>query len=143
MMAPIDLAARRAGRTRDVGTIKEQVIEGAEPLHALVSGWHLTSLQERHLIGAERSLVALQTLLSEPRRHVPATEAAMQHSPQKKNPAGGPGFSVSQALGNGLQNQGHLARGRSIRYWSDWKAYSGRARAIVPTVLHAGGRFAS
>lgn len=76
MSGPIDLAARRAARTLDAGAIKEHIAEGAETLYALVSGWNLTHVREAHIVGAERSLVALQGLLIQLRARLPETPDA-------------------------------------------------------------------
>lgn len=77
MTAPIDLGARRAARTLDAAAIKQQIAEGAESLFALVSGWHLTHVREAHVVGAERSLIALQGLLIQLRAKLPeAPDAA-------------------------------------------------------------------
>lgn len=71
MSGTIDLAARRAARTLDAGAIKEQIADGAESLYAFVSGWNLTHVREAHIVGAERSLVALQGLLIKLRARLP------------------------------------------------------------------------
>lgn len=65
----------RHAYTPDKGDVVENIIRGCESLHAQVSGWHLTVLRESHIIGAERSLVALQALLIQLRGHVPASAA--------------------------------------------------------------------
>lgn len=70
--APIyDLAARRAAQPRDRRAIIDNIDAGVTALLAQVSGWPVTFLRESHLIGAERSLVALQGLLIELREFVP------------------------------------------------------------------------
>jgi hypothetical protein len=77
MTVPVhDMDLRRALYGQDRGTIVDNVIDGAESLHALVSGWHLTALRESHVVGAEHSLVALQTMLIALRQHVPVSGAA-------------------------------------------------------------------
>ena len=65
-----DLAARRAARTRDSGVVLEDLKSGAESLLAVVSSWPCVPLRESHLIGAERTLTALQALLYELRGFV-------------------------------------------------------------------------
>jgi hypothetical protein len=75
MSAPIYLQARREARTRDARSVVESIVEGSESLLTLVSGWPLTTLREGHIVSAERSLVALQVLLCDLRRHVPASGA--------------------------------------------------------------------
>ncbi len=70
--APIyDLAARRAAQPRDRRAIIDNIDAGVTALLAQVSGWPVTHLREAHIIGAERSLVALQGLLIELREFVP------------------------------------------------------------------------
>lgn len=67
-----DLQARRIARPRDRGQIVQDIIEGTESLHAHVSGWPVTYLRESHIIGVERSLVALLGELIALRAYVPA-----------------------------------------------------------------------
>lgn len=75
MSTVVDLSVRRAHLPIDRRGVVDAIVEGAESLHAMTSAWPLTSLRESHVVGAERSLVALQTLLSQLRRHVPASGA--------------------------------------------------------------------
>jgi hypothetical protein len=75
MSTVIDLSVRRAHLPADRGSVVDAIVEGAESFHALTSAWPLTPLREAHIIGAERSLVALQTLLVQLRRHVPARQS--------------------------------------------------------------------
>ena len=72
MSTVVDLSVRRIHLPIDRGSVVDAIVEGAESFHALTSAWPLTPLREAHIIGAERSLVALQTLLVQLRRHVPA-----------------------------------------------------------------------
>jgi len=70
--APIfDLRARRAAQPRDSRTIIDEIDAGVASLHAHVAGWPVMYLREGHIIGAERSMVALQGLLIELREFVP------------------------------------------------------------------------
>jgi len=54
----------------DPQRVVDQVIEGTNALHCLVSTWDQDTIRETHIIGAERSLVGIQTLLSRLRAHV-------------------------------------------------------------------------
>lgn len=75
MNAPIfDLAARRAALPRDSRSIIDNLNDGVASLYGQVSGWPVTFLRESHIVGAERSLVALRGLLIELRGHLPRGE---------------------------------------------------------------------
>jgi len=75
MNAPVfDLAARRAQRPIDRDAIIANLADGAGSLLASFSGWPVTFLRESHIVGAERTLVALQGLLIELRAFVSMTE---------------------------------------------------------------------
>ncbi len=76
--APVfDLEARRAARPVDKGQVIANIEAGVNSLHETVARWPYTmNLRESHLIGAERSLVALQILLIDLRAFVPATDSA-------------------------------------------------------------------
>jgi hypothetical protein len=71
-----DLPARRASRPVDAGTIIRNIDEGVAALYTDVASWPYIHMRESHIIGAERSLVALQGLLIDLRAFVPATEPA-------------------------------------------------------------------
>lgn len=71
---PVDLAARRAARPLDRGQIVQNIDEGIAALHESVASWPRTHLRESHIVGAERSLVALHGLLVALRKFVPARE---------------------------------------------------------------------
>lgn len=58
-MSALDTCTTR----HDPRAIVEQVVEGSESLLAVVSSWPLTHLRNSHIVGAERSLIALQGLL--------------------------------------------------------------------------------
>jgi hypothetical protein len=68
-----DLRIRRGARPVDARQIIDNLIEGADALRADVSSWPGRFLRESNIIGAERSLVALQNLLIDLRAFVPAT----------------------------------------------------------------------
>jgi hypothetical protein len=69
-----DLAARRAARPIDAGTIIRNIDEGVAALYTAVAGWPYVHMRESHIVGAERSLVALQGLLIDLRAFVPVKE---------------------------------------------------------------------
>ena len=71
MTAPVyDIQARRAARTRDAATVCEDARNGAQSLQALFASLPYQAMTEAKLIGAERTLVALQHLLFELRAFV-------------------------------------------------------------------------
>jgi len=69
-----DLTARRAARPVDAGSIIRNIDEGIAALHTEVSSWPHVHMRESRIVGAERSLVALQGLLIDLRAFVPVIE---------------------------------------------------------------------
>jgi len=55
----------------DGGVILANLVDGTEALHRCVWGWSASDLTEAHIVGAERSLIALRGLLVRLRQHVP------------------------------------------------------------------------
>jgi hypothetical protein len=72
MTAPVYLAE---SPPRDCRAILHDLQNGTASLAALCADFTPAHLREPHLIGAERSLVALQCLLVKLRAHVPADGA--------------------------------------------------------------------
>ena len=73
--APVfDLSARRAARPTDSRVVIDNLADGAESLLTQFRSWPFVYLREAHIIGAERSLVALQGLLIDMRAFVPSTD---------------------------------------------------------------------
>lgn len=67
-----NISANRGAQPRDRRAILDNIDAGVTALLAQVAGWPFVVLRESHLVGAERSLVALQGLLIELREFVPA-----------------------------------------------------------------------
>ena len=76
MSAPVDLVARRAACTRDARSCVDDIVAGAESLHATASGLPLQPVSEARIVGLERHLVALGVLVANLRQHVPPTSGA-------------------------------------------------------------------
>jgi len=70
MSAPVDLAARRAARTRDARSVVDDIVAGAESLHAIASSLPLQPISESRIVGVERHLVALGVLVADLRQRV-------------------------------------------------------------------------
>lgn len=75
MSAAINLQERRALLPTDARSVVDALVEGAESLHAAASSLPLSPIRESALVGIERHLVSLSVLLSNLRRHVPASGA--------------------------------------------------------------------
>ncbi|MEO5561367.1 MAG: hypothetical protein ABIR10_16985 [Dokdonella sp.] len=75
MSAAINLQERRALLPTDARNVIDAIVEGAESLHAAAASLPLSPIRESALIGIERHLVSLSVLLSNLRRHVPASGA--------------------------------------------------------------------
>jgi len=73
MNGPVDLAARRAARTRDARSIVDDIVTGAESLHAAAACLPLQPLGETRIVTLERHINALGTLVANLRQHVPPT----------------------------------------------------------------------
>jgi hypothetical protein len=72
-----DIPARRLARPVDAQSIIRNIDEGVAALYTEVASWpYYVHMRESRILGAERSLVALQGLLIDLRAYVPATESA-------------------------------------------------------------------
>jgi len=66
-----DLTARRAARTRDARAVVDNIVAGAETLHAELASWPYRYLRTSQVEGVERQMFAMQALLVELRGHMP------------------------------------------------------------------------
>ncbi|MEO6687868.1 MAG: hypothetical protein ABIS07_17335 [Dokdonella sp.] len=75
MSAAVKLQERRALLPTDARSVVDAIVDGTESLHAAASSLPLSPIRESSVIGIERHLVSLSVLLSNLRRHVPASGA--------------------------------------------------------------------